>query len=239
MNRQQSLGGGARGFIPLKGKNSFTLAEVLITLGIIGVVAAMTMPTLIKKHQQRVLVTRLQKNYSIVSQALITSVSENGSMNEWDLGVDYNKANLKRVVDKYFVPYFKKLKMYETSSNSCYETYGFYLADGTLVIFSLDGSSSKGLPPEAIHLQFEFRNKLLAKDYSRSNFEFRIDDGRLRFFEWGKRGDVWTSVHATTREELINHTKYGCNANIPKDKRLNCGALIQWDGWQIKDDYPW
>ena len=33
------------------GKNAFTLAEVLITLGIIGVVAAMTMPTLLNSTQ--------------------------------------------------------------------------------------------------------------------------------------------------------------------------------------------
>ena len=31
-------------------KNAFTLAEVLVTIGILGVVAAMTMPTLIGKH---------------------------------------------------------------------------------------------------------------------------------------------------------------------------------------------
>lgn len=34
-------------------KKGFTLAEVLITLGIIGVVAAMTIPTLVSKSQQR------------------------------------------------------------------------------------------------------------------------------------------------------------------------------------------
>ncbi len=38
-------------------KNGFTLAEVLITLGIIGIVAAMTMPALIANYQKKVLVT--------------------------------------------------------------------------------------------------------------------------------------------------------------------------------------
>lgn len=33
--------------------SAFTLAEVLITLGIIGIVAAMTIPTLITNHQKR------------------------------------------------------------------------------------------------------------------------------------------------------------------------------------------
>ena len=42
-------------------KKGFTLAEVLITLGIIGVVAAMTMPTLIQNHQKRSLEVATQK----------------------------------------------------------------------------------------------------------------------------------------------------------------------------------
>ena len=248
MNRQQSLGGGAHGFIPLKGKNSFTLAEVLITLGIIGVVAAMTMPTLIKKHQQWVLVTRLQKNYSIVSQALITSVSENGDFKEWDLGTDYTKANLKRVVDTYFVPYFKKLEIYDGAGTNSYHNYGFYLTDGTLVTFELDGSSNLGYSPNSIGILFDFTNDkanstalAATKDYSRKNFMMRFHSMRnFSFFSWGKCGDTWCSNPSEIkREDLINHPVYGCNANIPKNKRLNCGALIMFDGWQIKDDYPW
>lgn len=42
-------------------KKAFTLAEVLITLGIIGVVAAMTMPTLIANHQKKLLLNGLKK----------------------------------------------------------------------------------------------------------------------------------------------------------------------------------
>lgn len=42
----------------MKKLNAFTLAEVLITLGIIGVVAAMTLPTLIQNHQKQVYATQ-------------------------------------------------------------------------------------------------------------------------------------------------------------------------------------
>ena len=45
---------------------AFTLAEVLITLGIIGVVAAMTMPSLIVNYQKQQTVTRLKKSYNIL-----------------------------------------------------------------------------------------------------------------------------------------------------------------------------
>lgn len=48
-------------------KQAFTLAEVLITLGIIGVVAAMTMPTLIANHQKQVYVAGLKKGMSTIS----------------------------------------------------------------------------------------------------------------------------------------------------------------------------
>lgn len=50
-------------------KLAFTLAEVLITLGIIGVVAAMTIPTLMTNVKAKKLRTQFLKSYSIVQQA--------------------------------------------------------------------------------------------------------------------------------------------------------------------------
>lgn len=51
--------------------NAFTLAEVLITLGIIGVIAAMTLPSLIANKEKKELHTALLKNYSVLQQALL------------------------------------------------------------------------------------------------------------------------------------------------------------------------
>ena len=48
----------------------FTMAEVLITLGSIGVVAAMTLPTLINNNRNKALETGLKRSYSVLSQAL-------------------------------------------------------------------------------------------------------------------------------------------------------------------------
>ena len=50
-------------------KAAFTLAEVLITLGIIGIVAAMTIPTLISNYQKKTYVVGLKKAYSILQQS--------------------------------------------------------------------------------------------------------------------------------------------------------------------------
>ena len=51
-------------------KNAFTLAEVLITLGIIGIIAALTMPSLIANYQKKVLVTQLKKQVNVISNNL-------------------------------------------------------------------------------------------------------------------------------------------------------------------------
>lgn len=62
-------------------KRAFTLAEVLITLGIIGVVAAITIPTLIQNHQKQVWVNGLKR-----------AISTTGNMFEKmkaDEGVDF------------------------------------------------------------------------------------------------------------------------------------------------------
>ncbi len=51
--------------------HAFTLAEVLITLAIIGIVAAMTLPTVIKNSRNRELESRFKTAYSLVSQAVL------------------------------------------------------------------------------------------------------------------------------------------------------------------------
>lgn len=62
---------------------SFTLAEVLIVLGIIGLIADMTIPTLVQGFQEKVTVVKLQEIYSIFNQALKMSVAESGPMDTW------------------------------------------------------------------------------------------------------------------------------------------------------------
>ena len=64
-------------------KLGFTLAEVLITLGIIGVVAAMTIPTLIANYQEKQTISRLTKAYATISNAYQMAKIENGELYAW------------------------------------------------------------------------------------------------------------------------------------------------------------
>ena len=67
----------------------FTLAEVLITLGIIGVVAAMTMPTLINSTQGAQYKTAFKKSLTVLSQAVVMNIA----LNDYDLSQIVAGAN--------------------------------------------------------------------------------------------------------------------------------------------------
>lgn len=64
---------------------AFTLAEVLITLGIIGVVAALTLPTLITSYREKQRVSQLKKTYSVLQQAFTMAQEKHGEYQYWDL----------------------------------------------------------------------------------------------------------------------------------------------------------
>ena len=75
-------------------KRAFTLAETLITLGIIGVVAALTIPTLMKKYYEKQTVSRLRETQSIISQAIKMAEDEYGDAESWDLTNSVESNNL-------------------------------------------------------------------------------------------------------------------------------------------------
>ena len=74
-------------------KTAFTLAEVLITLGIIGVVAAITLPSLIQRNIEKQRVAQLKKAYSELSQAYNLAVEEFGAPTEWGMGGMYEEKS--------------------------------------------------------------------------------------------------------------------------------------------------
>lgn len=67
----------------------FTLAEVLITLTIIGIVAAITIPVLSQNANERATVTALKKAFSVLTNAYNLAVQENGTPDNWGNTASY------------------------------------------------------------------------------------------------------------------------------------------------------
>lgn len=132
---------------------AFTLAEVLITLGLIGVIAALTIPTLIENIQEKTTVTSLKKAYANLSNAYKLAVIDNGEPDEWGL-VDAGGNIVPSKTISILAPYmkiskncmdgspgcfpaeeYKKLK--NSSTNAFDSSLGWpkaQLADGTLIV---------------------------------------------------------------------------------------------------------
>lgn len=71
----------------------FTLAEVLITLGIIGVVASMTIPTLVNNHQKQQYVSMLKKQYQALLTVFNDLAAERGSYGNLALSGMFDSAS--------------------------------------------------------------------------------------------------------------------------------------------------
>ena len=84
-----------------RAKSAFTLAEVLITLGIIGVVAAMTMPALIQNYKKHVYVEQLKTTVSVLNQAVKHYMADEGVDDLKNSSMSGNSDGLKKFVHKY------------------------------------------------------------------------------------------------------------------------------------------
>ena len=118
-----------------KRKIAFTLAEVLITLGVIGVVASLTLPSVITSYKNQVTVAKLQKAYSILNQAYQNSIADNGPAENWQ---ESNEIGVKEYFNKYWRPYFKDIKDCNSRYRNCgYVSQPFKYLSGTKCSFAL------------------------------------------------------------------------------------------------------
>ena len=99
-------------------KKAFTLAEVLVTLGIIGVVSAMTVPTLMQNYQRKVYVTQLHKFYNELSQALLQYQTDKNAVNLSEAGL-----NSVDSVSNFFKTYFKLVNICDDKSPCLADSY--------------------------------------------------------------------------------------------------------------------
>lgn len=110
-------------------KKGFTLAEVLITLGIIGIVAALTIPTLIANFSKNPVRNRAKKSLFYLSQALEQMAVDGGTPG--DLSSFFASADLKTIEGDKIVPYFNVAKNCAITTLGCFPDIMANNFDGT------------------------------------------------------------------------------------------------------------
>lgn len=232
----------------MKRAYGFTLAEVLITLGIIGVVVAMTLPTLMTNYRKTVIETRLQKFYSTMNQSIAMAVADYGDKTEWET---YEKLFEKdeegknkpientEYFNKYFAPYLLKAEIRHAPAGLTV----VYFADGSAATFS--AASIKFYP-------FAKDFKEMQKDKTTNELKNNMEDSGIKYFTFffnptGKTPD--NKFHYDkgvepymfnwdgTREKLFNDSEIGCKEKV-SNERAYCTELIRMNGWKIPKDYP-
>lgn len=100
---------------------AFTLAEVLITLGIIGVVCALTLPAIIQKYQEKVWLNQFKTTYSILSQAYLSAYQEHGLPEDWGLSETRTQESVA-LIASYLTPHLKAAN--DFGQNDKHSTHG-------------------------------------------------------------------------------------------------------------------
>lgn len=85
----------------MKSKIAFTLAEVLVTLAIIGVVAALTLPSLIANYQEKARINQVIAAYAKLSEATKRIVLDEGELTYWGSTAQEIMSKYKDILPKY------------------------------------------------------------------------------------------------------------------------------------------
>lgn len=225
-------------------KKGFTLAEVLITLGIIGVVAALTLPSLITNYRKKQTVAQLKKVYSELSQAAQMSVVQNGDMKNWDYNLsgeeffntylsNFIKMGSQTVEDakKAGVVYIKASGEEEVSFTNLYDSGKILtLTSGTQIL--MDTVRYSSIQTYLVDLNGFKKPNRIGVDV----FALTVTPDGVQTFKWD---DGESLSVKRDREALHNGPSregYQCNKN---SRGMWCAAMIEKDGWEIKNDYPW
>ncbi len=230
-------------------KKAFTLAEVLITLGIIGVVAAMTMSVLIANHQKQETVVMLKKAYSEISQALARAEVDHGTIDTWS----FEPTNRVIFTQEYLKPYIKVLRFCNDIDGSpkmaeCW-TEKLTKPDGNIQSFTFDLNDWSFITPSGYSVLYWLHG-------SGQGGHFFVDvngpkKGPNRYGRDIFRFILTFAEADNTYNDTVGYQTglrgYGLNDTNTRDDLLTncsqignyCSGLIILDGWQIKKDYPW
>jgi len=217
-------------------KAAFTLAEVLVTLGIIGIVAAMTMPTLMANHRKKVVETKLEKIYSVMNQAINMANAEYGDPSNWviDCGSSGKATCSTNDVEDWFKSTIgKHLNILKIEPKSNQQGILVYFNDGGVLYienciydmkFYLNQNVIKNSEDGKEVFQFRF-NPIVYAHQSASSSDLT--------YVFKSTFEPYATYWDGTREHLINGHSFSCAQN-----HAFCAKLIQYDGWKISKDYP-
>ena len=224
------ISGGAPQKADLKRFYGFTLAEVLITLVIIGIIAAMTIPTLMNNTNNHEYVSKLKKTYSTLSQATKLLISENGPVSGW--GLTNDETGYQKLMDMYG-KVLQRAKicngsgcfssdMYTNLDGTDYKRLDtdtrwaslpkFILSDGTLVMFdssmSPDCTGSFGGVKFCVEIFVDINGKKKPNRWGRDLFEFLVTDNGLALSGCNQNCDTST-------------TGYHCACRVLREGAMN------------------
>ena len=220
-------------------KKGFTLAEVLITLGIIGVVAALTLPTLIKNYQKHVIETGLKQISSIVMNANNMAKAEYGDVPNFDMTMDW--------LNEYFFKYIKFSKSGRYSLRELgYKTPVTY-KNGTATYLGLDAYSTKfvldngivivSVQPIAgyyVLIYFDTNGPKGPNFVGKDIFAFFLVPGKNAFH----MGMLILDGKKTKEELKPMCADTSSSTRNPSAIAISCTRIMQLNNWKFKDDYP-
>ena len=149
-------------------KAAFTLAEVLITLAIIGVVAAMTIPTLVVEYKKKQWVSGLQKAIYVLNNGTKLMMADEGVFQYDQLAVHQCSRNDISCAEKYYSKYFKIVESVNTKPRA-----DFY---NPLKILFLNGGSIGA---------FGNQGAQMTTSVLGSGYAFKTSDGMIFFVSSG------------------------------------------------------
>lgn len=205
----------------------FTLAEILITLGIIGVIAGMTIPILMNNYLKNQTVTKLQKAYTTLSQAIKLSEVDNGPTNTWQYPQTANDSSSLIIwFDTYLKPYIKYTNLISDAGGNV----RIFLQDGTDLRFHLFNVGDMIY----IYVVLDQHTFTGGKNYFLYSLYPNITNGKA-FVPY----NYYSGSNDGTRTFWKDDNTHGCKGNPSNIARAYCSGLIMYDGWQIKSDYPY
>lgn len=221
----------------------FSLAEILITLGIIGIIAAITITSIYENIQKKQTVSKLQKAIAEINQAYKLSTNEMGeptSDEAFSMGA-------KEYFNKYWAPYIK-VSTYCTPTEKCgYKTGTFKYKNGQVAYTILIGDSIGDIATAfltADGIYYAIRTGT-GSDHGLVKTEIIIVDinGAKQPNIVGKDVFILSRVIDDSKGSIILPNCYN-NSNTSIDINCKtyghcCAEKIKRAGWKIDSTYPW